>query len=242
MAVRTNEVVKLMGGERIGETGEVCNDGEGAVKAACEKNGVSVEGEFVFSQVAGEFLREEVRMGSFRGNYMLNWKEQMKMRCLRENGHNRRLRVLLLGASQVGRIGAEMGKIHGEKVWIVGRVRMGDEHTEEKHEEIVEGVRRKMDEVDVVMVGGPSNSQVRHRKEGERGFEGERQVRIVRNREGDDERHMTYHMTDPVKIPMTENVELVDRMVELMAEVKRTMGEEVRVIHVTMFPRFIEQC
>jgi hypothetical protein len=229
--VRTNEVVKLMGGERIRETGEVCNDREGAVKAACEKNGVSVEGEFVFSRAVGEFLREEVRMGSFRGNYMLNLKEQMKMRCLRENGDDRRLRVLLVGASQVGRIGAEMGKIQSEKVRIVGQVRMGDEHTEEKHEEIVEGVRRKMDEVDVVVVGGPSNSQVRHGKEGERGFESEIQVRIVRNREGDDEWHITYHMTDQVKIPMTEKVELVDRMVELMADVKKMVGEEVRVIH-----------
>jgi hypothetical protein len=39
-----------------------------------------------------------------------------------------------------------------------------------------------MDEVDMVVIGGPGNSLVRHGKEGERGFEGERQVQIVKKR------------------------------------------------------------
>ncbi len=51
-------------------------------------------------------------------------------------------------ASQVGRIGAEMSKVHGEKVRLVGRVRMSDEHTVEKHTvekhtEIIEEIARK---------------------------------------------------------------------------------------------------
>ncbi len=50
----------------------------------CEKNGVSMEGEFVFSRAVGEFLREEVREGTFKGNYVLNLKEQLRMRCMRE--------------------------------------------------------------------------------------------------------------------------------------------------------------
>ncbi len=83
---------------------------------------------------------------------------------------------------------------------------------------------------------------MRHGKEGERGFEGERQIRIVKNRDGEDEWQVTYHMTDPVKIPMTEKVELVDGMVDMMTEVKRTVGDTVSVVHVTMFPRFVEQC
>ncbi len=53
---------------------------------------------------------------------------------------------------------------------------------------------------------------------------------------------MIYHMTDPVKIPMTEKVELVDRMADLLVDMKRTMGDDMRAVHVTMFPRFIEEC
>jgi hypothetical protein len=49
-------------------------------------------------------------------------------------------------------------------------------------------------------------------------------------------------MTDPVKITMTEKAELVDGMVDLMATVKGMLGDKVTVVHVTMFPRFVEQC
>ncbi len=125
---------------------------------------------------------------------------------------------------------------------VVGKVRMSAEHTDVEHEEIVEAVRKQKDEIDVVVIGGPGSGLVRHGKEGERGFEGERQIRIVRDRDGEDKWEVTYHMTDPVKIPMTEKIELVDSMVDMMTEVKRTVGELVKVIHVTMFPRFVEQC
>jgi hypothetical protein len=53
---------------------------------------------------------------------------------------------------------------------------------------------------------------------------------------------MTYHLTDPVKLTMTEKAELVEKMVDMMVDMKRCMGEEVRIVHVTIFPRFVEQC
>jgi hypothetical protein len=83
---------------------------------------------------------------------------------------------------------------------------------------------------------------VRHGKEGVSGFGGERQVRVTKNRDGEDEWTVTYHMTDLVRITMTEKSELVERMVELLTETKRTVGDEVRVVHITMFPRFVDRC
>ncbi len=163
-------------------------------------------------------------------------------RCLRESGEDKRLRVLMVGASQMGRIGDELQKMHGEKVRVVGRVRMSEEHTAEQHMEMLEEVALRKEEVDVVIVGGLTNSLVRHGKEGERGFGGERQVRVVKNNDGEDEWTVTYHMTDPVRIMMTEKVELVESMVELVSELKRLVGDEVRVLHATMFPRFVERC
>ncbi len=152
------------------------------------------------------------------------------------------MRILLVGASQIGRIGAELVRSHGEKVRVIGRVRMSTEHTDLEHGKIVEEVRNMMDKIDVVVFGGPGSSLVRHGKAGERGFEGERQVRIVENKDGEEEWQVTYHMTDPVKITMTEKVELIDGLVDLMTTVKRMVGDKVTVVHVTMFPRFVEQC
>jgi hypothetical protein len=132
--------------------------------------------------------------------------------------------------------------MHGDRVRMVGCVRMGEEHTADQHMEVLEEVALRKDEVDVVVVGGPTNSLVLHGKEGERGFGGERQVRVVKNSDGEEEWTVTYHMTDPVRITMTEKVELVESMVELVVELKRVVGDEVRVIHATMFPRFVERC
>ncbi len=86
------------------------------------------------------------------------------------------------------------------------------------------------------------SSLVRHGKEGERGFGGERQVRVVKNRHGEDEWTVTNNMTDPVRITMTEKAALVEKTVDLVVEVKRTVGEDVRVLYLTMFPRFVDQC
>jgi hypothetical protein len=107
---------------------------------------------------------------------------------------------------------------------------------------LLEEIAELKEEVDVVVVGGPTNSLVRHGKDGESGFGGERQVRVTKNKDGEDEWTVTYHMTDPVRITMTEKSELVDRMVELLVETKRTVGDEVRVMHITMFPRFVDVC
>ncbi len=46
-----------------------------AVMLRSEKNGVSVEGEFAFAKAVGEFWKEDVRAGSFKGYYVLNLKE-----------------------------------------------------------------------------------------------------------------------------------------------------------------------
>jgi hypothetical protein len=132
--------------------------------------------------------------------------------------------------------------MHGDRVRVVGVVKMSDEHTEERHAEILEEVAEVKEDVDVVIVGGPTNSLVRHGKEGVSGFGGERQVRVTKNKDGEDEWTVTYDMTDPVRITMTEKAELVESMVELLTETKRTVGNEVRVVHITMFPRFVDRC
>jgi hypothetical protein len=83
---------------------------------------------------------------------------------------------------------------------------------------------------------------VRHGKEGESGFLGERVVKIVRKGRGKEEWQVRYHLTDPVKISMLEKTELNDRFVDMVDTEKETMGGRVKVMYVSMLPRFVGEC
>ena len=139
-------------------------------------------------------MREEVREGGFKGSYLLNLKEQMRMRSLREEKGEKKVRVLLVGSSQLGRMGEEMSRRHGDKVDVIGCVRIEGENAVGKMERAMRTVREKADNVDVIVVGGPANSLVRHGKKGERGFGGERVVKVTKGENGE-EWNVTYHMT-----------------------------------------------
>ncbi len=79
-AVAPMELRKMMVAGR-GESGMETDEGE---RLRSEENGVSMESEFTFSKAIGEFLREEVRAGTFRGNYVLNLKESEGMERKRD--------------------------------------------------------------------------------------------------------------------------------------------------------------
>jgi hypothetical protein len=143
-----------------------------------EANGISMEGEFAFGRAVREFLREEVRAGNFKGNYILNLKDQMRMREMREMENEKRLKVMLVGASQMWRMGEELMRKDG--VEVTGCVLMEVENTERRNTEMQRELGRKKGEIDMVVVGGPTNSLVRHRKERARGFGGERVVKVCR--------------------------------------------------------------
>jgi hypothetical protein len=179
-----------------------------------EKNGISVEGEFAFGKAVGEFLREEVRAGTFKENYLLNLKEQLRLRSLREHENVRKTRVLLIGASQMGRLGEELMTMRVD-LEVVGCLRMEGENTERKNMEMLRELEKKVGTVDMVVVGGPTNSLVRHGKEGEQGFVGKRKVRIEKKKNGEEIWKVTYHLTDSIKINMVEKAELVDRFVDM---------------------------
>ncbi len=187
-------------------------------------------------------MKEEVREGGYKGNYVLNVKEQLRMRTLREDEEDRKVRVLLLGSSQLSRIGNEMMRRKREKIEIVGSVRVEGEEMDLNMEKEKSVLRDNENEIDVVVIGGPGNSLVVHGKEDERGFAGEREVRIVKKEDGEEDWTVRYHMTDPVKITMAEKVELVDRMVNFVDDVRSMLEETVKVVMVTVPPRFLKPC
>jgi hypothetical protein len=69
-----------------------------------------------------------------------------------------------------------------------------------------------------------------HGKEGECGFEGERELRVTQRGNGEEDWTVRYHLTDPVKITTAEKLELVEKMVHLVEEVKETVGEGTRAL------------
>jgi hypothetical protein len=152
-------------------TGQMDTDSlEGEVnRLQTEDNGISMEGEFAFGKAVGEFLREEVRAGNFKGNYILNLKDQLRMRELREQDGEKRLRVLVVGASQMWRIGEELMRKDG--VEVTGCVLMEGENTERRNADMLRELKKKQEEVDIVVVGGPTNSLVRPGKKEPGGLE-----------------------------------------------------------------------
>ncbi len=97
------------------ELGRMTAEREGGVDEGREgresfENGVSVEGKFAFTKAVAAYCKEAVREGSFRGNYVLNIKEQMEQRAVRAEREGWRVNVLMVGGSQVGEIGREMEK------------------------------------------------------------------------------------------------------------------------------------
>jgi hypothetical protein len=87
--------------------------------------GVSVIGEFAFTQEIGRFCRESVREDSFKGNYQFNLKEQMARSATWSGWREEKtLRVVMVGGSQMGRIKDELKKLGGDRVDIVWMVRI----------------------------------------------------------------------------------------------------------------------
>jgi hypothetical protein len=57
---------------------------------------------------------------------------------------------------------------------------------EMKNMEMLKELEKRTGEMDAVIIGGPTNNLVRHSKEGERGFGGERVAKVVRKSEGEE--------------------------------------------------------
>jgi hypothetical protein len=207
-----------------------------------DEHGVSMEGEYAFSKAVGDFCREGVREGTYKGNYVLNIKEQMEDRVRRREGEAKKLRVLFIGGSQIGRIMDEVTKVGKQVVSECQWVKVSGELTDEVKWDVIGELREKGSTWDKVVYGGPSNSLVKHGVGEKRGHHPERMVTVEKDSTGKVVRMgVKYHMTEPVRVTMTERRDLVDRMMELMDIVTEEKAAE-EGIYITMFPRHVERC
>jgi len=222
--------------EREGETDE------GREGRESFENGVSVEGEFAFTKAVAAYCKEAVREGSFRGRYVLNIKEQMEQRAMRAEREGWRVNVLMVGGSQVGRIGGEMAKKGGVAVEKVDFVQVKGLLDRKEVDRVLKEASTMRVKPDKIVVGGPGNSLFRHGEKENRGFCPERTVRVEKDREGEVKGlKVGFHMTEPTKLTMGERRQLVDRTVELVVGLQKEFPF-AEVWYLTMFPRHVVRC
>jgi len=204
--------------------------------------GVSVEAEYAFTKAVGEYCREAVKEGSFRGGYRMNLKEQMEARMGKIWSEGSRVRAVMVGGSQIGRMAEEMGQKGKDAVEVEGWVKVNGRLDRTEMESVVERVVELGKIADKVIIGGPGNSLFKHGRGDVKGFCPERTVRVERKVDGDVSRvSVQYHMTEPEKLNTSEKRELTDLVVELA----RRIGEGlpgIQIIYITMFPRFVDRC
>jgi hypothetical protein len=251
-ATPAREIKRMMGWNGgVDETDEMETEGreEQMARETFDK-GISVEAELAFAKAVGCFSRESAREGRFRGSYRFNLKEQMEQKAkLATQGQQTMVnrdpvRLLLIGGSQMGRIGAEISKVQKEN----GRVRVED-HIKTfgmiKVNEITSALRELKSggkEFESVILSGPGNCLVEHGVGDGRGFNLERKVRVMTDRrKGTQELDISYHMTDPRKIAMCERRKVVDSVTKVWTEVRKTFPD-AEVTYLTMFPRFVVEC
>jgi len=144
-----------------------------------------------------------VREGNFRGNYAFMLKEQMEQRAEGEEKVGGKVKILVVGGSQSGKMGKEIG-VRGSEVvesvdWLKVKGRL-DKAEVRKVLMDLGGLERKPDRI---VIGGPGNSLFRHGKKNVRGFCPERTVTVEKGPDGEVKRvKVGYQMTDPMKINM----------------------------------------
>ena len=228
-------------GKMLSEKGvEEEQDGAEQERRSSFEKGVSVEAEFVFVKAVGEFTRKAVKEGSYTGGVVKNVKEQLSRRAQIEEKGSTKKYVVVIGASEMGRIGDEIDEIGGEVVSTWKSYTIKGEWTGEKVEEIKRAVSRCEIDPDVIIVGGPSNSLIRHGPQSRRGFGPEKRT-IYTEGEGGGRIEQGYHLTEPVKVTLAERARLCRWTVELVEHCKRE-HQTARVAYLGLFPRFLTKC
>jgi hypothetical protein len=205
--------------------------------------GILVEGEFAFTQAIGEFCRGAVSGGRYKGNYRFNLRGQMEERARESNEEKEKCGVVLIGASQMGRMKCEIEKMSDGDVEVVKMVKVSGLLTDDKVNKALRELAVIGDYPTSIVVGGPGNSLMEHGVDDGRGFGPERTFKVSQCSEGAvvERWKVRYHMQDPRKISMVEKRQLVDRVVKLVRGAHELFPESV-IVYLTMFPRHVERC
>jgi hypothetical protein len=207
------------------------------------EEGVSIDAEFTFTAAVEEFCRGAVSEGNFGGPYILNKKEQLRYREQKEQKGSGKQSVLLIGGSQVGRLGVVMHSVGGEAVCIEKHIRVKGYLSREEgvriSKEINEGKGMK---VDKIVIGGPGNSLVKHGGAMDRGYGPERTVRVKKGKgAAGDSVTSAYHLTEPVRMTLCERSQVASVVCQIVRECRKAWPL-AEIYYCGIYPRFVEKC
>ncbi len=143
-----------------------------------------------------------------------------------------KVRAVMVGGSEIGRLGAEVGQKGKEAVEVEGWVKVKGRLDRVEMERVVEQVVEMGKMADKVIVGGPGNSLFRHGSGEKKGFCPERTAKVERNVNGEVTRvSVKYHMTEPERVTLSEKCELVDVVVELFRRIGESLPGSPAGVH-----------
>ena len=204
------------------------------------ERGPSVEAEYAFAKAVSSYSRLAVKDGSYKGRPIGNVREQLAARAGLEEKVVGKSYVTVVGGSQIVRIAEKMEQVGGEAVGIWRRHKISGELTREKIEKVRMELLDSEVAPDCIVVGGPSNSLIRHGPNNRRGFGPEKRLVLKEDGKGGELRQ-EFHLTEPARLSMVERVGVV-RMVEELVKVCRETVPEARIVYLGMCPRHVERC
>ena len=178
--------------------------------------GPSVEAEYAFTKAIGAYSRSAIKDGSYKGRQLGNLKEQLAARAGLEEKDRGKKMVIMIGGSQICRIADKVKEVGGDVVGVWGKHKISGELTREK-------IRGELINSEVVpdsfVVGGPTNSLIRHGPSNRRGFGPEKRLVLKEEARGSVLRQ-EFHLTEPVRLSMVERAGVV-RLTEELVKVCR---------------------
>jgi len=204
--------------------------------------GVSLEGEYSFTKGIEAFCKVAVREGRYKGTYLFNLKDQMTMRVRKSVEGSGKVRVVTIGASEMGRIRKEWEKV-GE-----GKLEVGEEIKVKGGLDRKEGVRLEelLEKVvvspDKVVISGPGNSLMAHEGGGARAGVVRRMVTVRVDGEGKVEGlDCKYHLVEPGRLTMCER-SVVAQVVSGLVRKVRDLWPLCEIYYLSILPRHVQMC
>jgi hypothetical protein len=150
-AMPSKEITRMMNKGELRGGGE---EDEGERLRGSFSEGVSMEAEYGFSRAVEEFCRISVQEGRYRGSYRFNLRNQMARRVRKKVEGLTKVKVLTVGASEVGRMRKEWEQGGAVKLDLLEEVRIRgklDRKEGVRVEGLLDGVEGTPDKI---LIGG----------------------------------------------------------------------------------------
>jgi hypothetical protein len=181
-----------------------------------------------------------VQEGRYRGSYRFNLRDQMARRVRKKVEGLTKVKVLTVGASEVGRMRKEWEQGGAVKLDLLDEVRIRgklDRKEGVRVEGLLDGVEGTPDKI---LIGGPGNSLIQGGLGGDKGVK--RVLTVLKDVEGRvGEIECVYHLIEPQKVTMCER-RLVAKVMSNIVRKCRERWPLAEIYYLGMYPRHVDIC